>query len=176
MPDTDLGVLIMNKTETMFKKVFLLTIAIIAFIPISKAQSNNSVWKKTVIVATNDGSTMEYLIDENTKVTVEKPYLVIETEGIVANYELEKMGQLYYGKKLVDAIDETTAKSTVSFENETLYFDHLPDNSIVCVFSTDGKQIINYRGSGKAHISLSSLAAGTYIVKANNNSFTILKK
>ena len=140
------------------------------------AQSNGRVWRKTVIVTTLDGATMEYLIDETTKLRVEKPYLVIETEGAVLNYELEKMGQLRYGRRLVDGIEDPNSSPQFTFDNETLYFDHLPENSLVGVFTTDGKQILSRRCSGTTQISLRSLSPGAYLVKANNDSYKIVRK
>lgn len=142
----------------------------------ANAQNTRQVWRKTIVVATLDGATMEYLIDENTKVRVERPFLVIETEGVVLNYELEKMGQLRYGRRLVDGIEDIDSSPLFSFDNETLYFEHLPENSLVGVFTTDGKQVVSRRCSGTTQIPLRSLSPGAYIVKVNNDSYKIVKR
>ena len=158
----------------MFKQMVL---ALLLSLSLSvHAQGDNHVWKRTVIVSTLDGATMEYLIDENTKVRVEKPYLVIETEGVVLNYELEWMGQLRYGRRLVDGLDDATTDTPFSFDNETLYFNQLPENSLIGVFTTDGKQTLSRRCSGSASLSLSTLAPGAYIVKVNGDTYKIVRK
>ena len=143
----------------------------------AQAQNDGSVWRKTIIVTTLDGATMEYLIDENTKVRVEKPHLVIETEGVVLNYELERMGQLRYGRRLItEGIAELSSDQPFSFDNETLYFDRLADNSLIKVFTTDGKQILMRRCSGSTCLSLSTLTPGAYVVKVNGNTYKIVRK
>ncbi len=165
---------IISRTKTM--AAILLTIVGMLVATASHAQGNNRVWKKTIIVTTLDGATMEYLINEDTKVRVEKPNLVIETEGVVLNYELEWMGQLRYGRRLVDGLDETTAETPFSFDNETLYFDQLPDNSLIGVYTTDGKQALSRRCSGSASLPLRSLSPGAYVVKVNGNTYKIVRK
>ena len=169
----------MNKFITSHLKTMaavLLTIGGMLFVTASHAQTDNRVWRKTIIVTTLDGATMEYLIDETTKVRVEKPYLVIETEGVVLNYELEWMGQLRYGRRLVDGLDEATTDTPFSFDNETLYFDGLPESSLIGVFTTDGKQTLSRRCSGSASLSLRTLSPGAYIVKVNGETYKIVRK
>ena len=159
------------------KKLLLIFYALFCAVMVIHAQNGNGVWHKTIIVTTLDGATMEYLIDENTKVKVEKPYLIIETESTVLNYELDKMGQLRYGKRLIDdGIHEIVGGSPFTFDNETFYFEHLPENSLIEVFTADGKMVVSRKCSGKTQISVQSLSPGTYVVKANNDTYKILKK
>lgn len=149
------------------------------YAPIAKAQNTEGIWQKTIIVATIDGATMEYLIDSNTKVKVEKPYLVIETEGVVLNYELEKMAQVRYGKKFVPTgIGSVKAEDTQPFkwEDEIIFFDHLPENTLIEVFTADGKQVLSQRYSDNAQLSLKQLPIGVYLVRMNQTTYKILKK
>ena len=155
----------------------MLTIVGMLVATAAHAQGGNGVWKKTIIVSTLDGATMEYLIDEDTKVRVERPYLIVETEGATLSYELERMGQLRYGRRLItDGFAELSSGQPFSFDNETLFFDHLPENSLVGVFTTDGKQVVSQRCNNATRVSLRSLAPGAYIVKANHNSYKIVKR
>ena len=57
----------------------------------------------TILVTTRDGVTVEHRIDQNTRVSIEKPNLVIETDGKVLTYDLEHMSCLRYGKRLASA-------------------------------------------------------------------------
>ena len=139
----------------------------------------NEGWRKTIIVTTLDGTTMEYLIDEDTKIKVEKPYLVIETDNVVLNYELEKMKNLRYGKKFIsDGIEDVIVENGQPFQykDETLFFKDLPENSQVGIYTTDGKTVVSRQCSGEASLSLNSLPSGMYIVKINDESYKILKK
>ena len=71
----------------------------------ANAQNENGVWRQTIIVTTLDGTTMEYLIDKETKVKLEKPNLVIETENVVLNYELENMTREEVTADLLGSLD-----------------------------------------------------------------------
>ena len=145
----------------------------------ANAQNESGVWRQTIIVTTLDGTTMEYLIDKETKVKLEKPNLVIETENVVLNYELENMKQVRYGKKFVSTgINSATVENDQPFklEDETLFFKDLPENSQIGIYTTDGKTVVSRQCSGEASLSLNSLPSGMYIVKINNESYKILKK
>ena len=152
----------------------LASVALLSLLPLQSVSAEGG-WKKTIIVSTTDGTTMEYLIDENTKVRVVKPDLVIETEGVTINYELEKMAQIRYGKKSL-GIQNITPEKPFSFDNEILYFSQLPSNTLIEVFAPDGKLTISRRCNGNAQLSLNSFSPGAYIVKVNATTYKIVKK
>ena len=159
------------------KLLYVLSLLIFSTLPIN-AQRNVD-WRKTIIVTTLDGTTMEYLIDKNTKVKIEKPNLVIETEGVVLTYELESMSQIRYGKKSVsNDIQHITNDDNQPFkvEDEIMFFDHLSENTLVEVFTADGKLVLSRRCSGNAQLSLSTLINGVYLVKVNQNTYKIIKR
>lgn len=142
------------------------------------AQSGDGEWRKTIIVTTLDGTTMEYFIDTDTKIKIEKPNLVIETEGVVINYELEKMAKVRYGKKsnstgLNNIINDD---QPFKWENETIFFDHLSENTLIEVFTADGKQVLSRHCSGNAQLPLNSLIDGVYLVKVNESTYKIIKR
>lgn len=160
-------------------KVFqaLLLITLFSTLP-ANAQGGEAGWRKTIIVKTLDGTTMEYIIDTDTKVKIEKPNLVIETEGVEINYELEKMAQVRYGKKFIStginnvAIDDQPFK----FEDETIFFDNLSENTLIEMFTADGKQVLSRHCSGNAQLPLNSLTDGVYLVKINESTYKIVKR
>ena len=167
----------MDKTNKLLLTAMLLIAGLITTNS-AKAQNTGGAWKKTIIVSTLDGTTMEYIIDTNTKVKIVKPDLVIETEGVVLNYELEKMAKLRYGKKFVASGIEGVTDDSQPFkwEDETIYFDHLSENTLIQVYTTDGKQVLSRRCSGNAQLPLNSLIDGVYLVKVNENTYKILKR
>ena len=136
-------------------------------------------WRQTIIVTTLDGTTMEYFLDNDTKVTIEKPNLVIETENVVLTYELESMKNVRYGKKFVtDGIHSTTLSDNQPFtlEDETLFFKDLPENTKIGIYTTDGKTIVSRQCGGDASLPLNNLTAGGYLGENKNESYKILKK
>jgi len=168
------------KLTTQMKTVasaVLMAIALLSATPAS-AQQENGTWRKTIIVATLDGTTMEYLIDQNTKVRIEKPNLVVETEGVVLNFELENMSQVRYGQRWVSAISQTTMDNGQPFkwDNETIFFDNLPKNTQIEVIAADGKQVMSRQLSGETQLSLDKLTNGVYLVKVNQTTYKIIKR
>jgi len=137
----------------------------------------DGVWHKTIIVKTLDGTTMEYLMDRQTKVTIVKPYLVIETEGTVVKYELESMAQLRYGKRFVPTGIKSATADGAPFEvaDNAVKFNHLQTPTLVEVFTLDGKQVISKMLSGTTSISIAQLPSGVYLLKMNNETYKILK-
>lgn len=167
-----------NKFNVLVRRVTVL-IMTLCMTSMVDAQSPGNVWCRTIIISTLDGATMEYLIDQHTKVRIEKPNLVIETEGVVLNYELDNMAQIRYGRQLVPSGMESNAvdnERPFKWENETMYFFHLPDNTLIEVFTTDGKQVMSQRCSGDAQLPLRSLQDGVYLVKINETTYKILKR
>lgn len=140
---------------------------------------DEGVWRKTIIVKTLDGATMEYLIDKDTKVRIVGRNLTIETEGMDLSYELESMSQIRYGKKLIpDAVHDIPIHNDRPYvwNNNNLYFSGLRENTLINIYSFDGKLIHSERFSGEAHVSFGNLPSGVYIVKMNNETYKILKK
>ena len=95
-----------NLSDMLFKGLFLCLL--IANVQIVMGAGT---WKKTIIVSTFDGTKMEYLIDKDTKIKVEKPLFIIETEGTVINLELDDMQRIEYGKKYVPSDDDYVSVS-----------------------------------------------------------------
>ena len=143
-----------------------------------KNDVDDGVWRKTIIVSTLEGTTMEYLIDKNTKVRIDKPNLIIETEGVVLTYELESMGQVRYGKKFIPSGIHNVTDDNQPFvwDDETMSFDNLPDNTLVEIYKADGTQVVSRKCSRNTQLSLKTLTNGVYIVKIDQTTYKILKR
>lgn len=160
-------------------QVALLLVAFFASSLPAFSQDGGGTWRRTIIVTTLDGVTMEYLLDVNTKVKIAKPNLLIETEGVVLDYDLEQMAQIRYGRRLIPSgIDDASADDGQPFrwEDETIFFDRLEDNTLIEVFTTDGKLVISRRCSGNTRLPLRFLSDGVYIVKINHTTYKIQKR
>ena len=165
--------------EVLVRRLAVLLFASLFLTNAADAQSQDGVWRRTIVVATLDGTTMEYLIDQDTKVKVEKPNLIIETEGVVLYYDLDMMLQVRYGKRFVQSGVEPIIvddNQPFKWEDETLFFFHLPEETLIEVFTTDGKQVVSRRCSGDAQLPLRSLHDGVYLVKLNQTTYKILKR
>ena len=155
-----------------------LLVVLLAYAAPAVAQQEDGVWRKTIIVSTLDGTTMEYLIDADTKIRIEKPNLVIETEGVEINYELENLARFNYGKKFVSTGigGVTVNEQPFTWKDEVILFNQLPENTLIEVFTADGKQILSYRCTGEAQLPLANLSDGVYLVKVNQATYKIIKR
>ncbi|MBQ6204808.1 MAG: T9SS type A sorting domain-containing protein [Prevotella sp.] len=154
----------------------LLVILMIHTVP---AIAQDGVWRTTIIIKTLDGGKAEYLIDKDTKVSIEQPNLVIETDGMVLTYALESMNQVSYGRKFISSGISSPAQdegNPVSVEKEMLFLSGLSENTQVDVYNAEGKTMMSQRYSGSAQVSLHMLPTGIYFVKINNETYKILKK
>ena len=136
-------------------------------------------WRRSLIVSTLDGGAMEYLLDKHTKVRIDQPNLIIETDGSVLTYELESLSQIRYGRKYVTTgIHGEAIVNGQSFrmEDGALLFDNLRDNSLIEIYTVDGKAVMSRRCSGHTQVALGQLGNGVYFVKVNNETYKILKK
>ena len=124
------------------KTILLKALLLCALIVSVQNANGDGVWRKTIIFSTLDGTTMEYLIDANTKITVEKPNLVVETEGAVINIELDDMSKIQYGKKWVpivvgkEQITISNAKQVPYFSENNLNFMSLAEKGIKAYVAT----------------------------------------
>ena len=172
-----------TKTTLLMKQMMTAATALLVmlmFFSLSvSAQQTDGAWRTTIIIKTLDGGKAEYLIDKDTKVSLEQPNLVIETDGMVLTYELESMQQVSYGRKFIPsgidspAVDEG---KPVVMDKELLFLSGLPENTLVGIYNAEGKTIMSSRYTGNAQVSLHGLPAGIYFVKFNNETYKILKK
>ncbi len=73
-----------------------------------------------LIVAKTDGNIDEYQIDENTKVKIAKPDLVIEINGQVLTYPLTEVSHLRYDERKVTVDSKLMSKYVIQADRETL--------------------------------------------------------
>ena len=129
----------------------------------------------TILVTTTDGITIEYLLDENSRLMIAKPNLVIETDGMVMTYELEHMAQLSYGQRTVN----TNLSMLKDFDiptGGTLFMHDLKENALTEVTNADGGVVMNQQGNTDVKVSLSNQPAGEYMIKAASQTIKIVKQ
>lgn len=128
----------------------------------------------TILVTSTDGITIEYLLDENSKIRIEKPAFIIETDGMVVSYELGYMAQLRYGQKqivtnldMLKGLDVPTAG--------TFFFHDLKENALTEVVNAQGNVVMSQRGNDNVKVSLNNQPAGEYVIKADSQTIKIVK-
>jgi len=135
---------------------------------------------KSIVITKTDGSTlavsMEYdMLTEikagNLTLTSSKGEIVIPTAEVRKwTYSTNSGGSdSWAGIETV----ESDGLSVIQYADRVV-FDNLPDGSVVCLVSVDGRVISREKVKGHHEVSLSSLDRGIYVLTYNNNSLKIV--
>ena len=127
----------------------------------------------TVLVTTSDGVTMEYLIDENSNIKIEKPNLVIRSYDRVLTYDLNNMTQLAYGQRVV-----SNEPGQEMLKAGTIILHDLNDNALIQVTDSNGRVVMKRQGNadGNVMISLDDEPSGEYVISTQSQTIKIVKQ
>ncbi len=147
------------------------------------------------IFASNEPSLLVVKLKDNTEkifILANKPVITFDTEMFYINTsdfsaELSNVQEFYFKTETTTGIDEikkdnaagTSSPFTFRFvDGRTVYIDGLDDATRVTVYSLSGAQVNSRidRGNERAVVDLGSQPAGVYIIRANNQSFKIIKR
>lgn len=137
--------------------------------------------QNTLIVLTKNNVLHEFVLADKPMVTFEGTQLKVTCEkaSASATFNLSDVIRFTYDRKDATGIDEMTVKpAEVSMEEGVLVISQMKANSTVNVFAMDGKLVsqLTAQRAGTYRLSLSSLPAGVYIVKADNITYKITKR
>jgi len=123
----------------------------------------------TILITTADGTTMEYLIDENSEISFEQSNLVVKTSDAVLTYDLSQMEQLRYGTR---AIYDNSGSGVLKVGSLLLHGQD--ENALVEVTDSNGRAVSQYTGSGS--ISLDNEPSGLYLISTPSQTIKIEKQ
>lgn len=137
--------------------------------------------RNTLIVLTKDNVLHQFVLADKPKVTFEGTQLKVTCEkaSASASFNLSDIIRFTYAGKDASGIDEMTVNPTeISMEEGVLVISQMKANSTVNVYSMDGKLVrqLTAQRAGTYRLSLSSLPAGVYIVKADTITYKITKR
>ena len=163
------------------QKIKLLTIMLLLtmlLVPIGMRADDK---QNTLIVLTKDNVVHQFVLADKPTVTFEGTQLKVTCEkaSASASFNLADVIRFTYDGKSATGIDEMTIDpAEISMEDGTLVISQMKANSTVNVYSTDGKLVrqLKTQRAGTYRLSLSSLRAGVYLVKADNITYKITKR
>jgi len=137
--------------------------------------------QNTLIVLTKDNVLHQFVLADKPKVSFEGTQLKVTCEkaSASASFNLSDIIRFTYAGKDASGIDEMTVNPTeISMEEGVLVISQMKANSTVNVYSMDGKLVrqLTAQRAGTYRLSLSSLPAGVYIVKADTITYKITKR
>lgn len=133
----------------------------------------------TLIVKMKSGSETAFFLKDKPQVKFEGTNLKVTSSAGDATFALADVLRFTYAKKDPAGINETIDEKTgVALQDDVLVISQMKANSTVNVYSMDGKLVrqLTAQRAGTYRLSLSSLPAGVYIVKADNITYKITKR
>ena len=138
--------------------------------------------QNTLFVLTKGNVLHQFVLADKPKVTFEGTNLKVTCENNASasyTFNLSDVIRFTYDGKSAVGIDEMTVDpAEISMQDGTLVISQMKANSTVNVYSTDGKLVrqLKAQRAGTYRLSLSSLRAGVYLVKADNITYKITKR
>ena len=159
------------------KRILLLLLSMLTLSPIMRADDKQN----TLIVLTKDNVMHHFILADKPTVTFEGTQLKVTCEkaSASASFNLADVIRFTYDGKSATGIDEMRVDpAEISMQDGTLVISQMKANSTVNVYSTDGKLVRQLKAhrAGTYRLSLSSLRAGVYLVKADNITYKITKR
>lgn len=153
----------------------LLLSLLLGFSIFAKAENNPT----NLVVWAKDGTKVAYALAEKPKVTFTETDLVITSNDVEVNYNLENMARFTYEDSTSTAITNLrTDESSFKLNGESLLFPALKANSTVSVYSLNGALVFKktIRQNGEYAFPLSNLNTGVYMINVNGLSYKIVKR
>ena len=131
-----------------------------------------------LVITAKDGTESRYRLRSLPRVTVEKPYLIVRSDGTEISFDLDELRYMHYEEDptptAIDTVNEP--KAAADQEEDTIYFNNLPTGTTVSIYTIDGKQVFSHVSDGNTFsLPLCTLKSGVYIVKANGLTYKIQK-
>lgn len=155
-------------------KKILLTLVALLTAGVATALASNA-----LVVHMKSGETQTYvLLDEEPTIGFAGDSIVITAKSAEARYAMADVDFFNYDANAVTAIDGVSGQNGMTRSGNSLVFNGLPAGSPVLVYAMGGQLSIKAKADeqGHAEVSLSSLPAGVYIVRAHNVSAKITKR
>ena len=131
---------------------------------------------KVLVIITNDNVETTYYLRKLPKVTIDGDDLVVKASSATVRFPMNQVKKMTY--KQTDPIPTQVERDAPwRVTNEAVLFNDLPENSIVSVYSTDGRRIGSYPATcGSYALSLNAFSTGIYIINVNGLTFKIYKR
>jgi len=158
--------------KTMKRKILFLLLPLISLM----AMANEPITK--LVIWAKDGTKVAYALVEKPKITFTEREMVVNTNNIEVNYDLESLLRFTYGNEVTTNITDLKSDDTFRFRDEALVFPALSANSTISVYSLNGSLVFKKTvpTAGEYAFPLSNLNAGMYLVKVNGLTYKIIKR
>lgn len=139
---------------------------------------SENVCAQRLVIWQKDGTKVSYDLDEQPKTTFTAEDLVITTATATISYPLTKIQRYTYEGGALGVQDIKADGISISHVGDNVIVKGLKNGKFVTIYSIDGTQQLAKRSDGSARmtLSLSSLPAGVYVIKADEITYKFLKR
>ena len=129
-----------------------------------------------ILVTLVDGSTVIVSFEENPVIKLQPDKLVVQTDVATTEFNRANVARFNYVTDLsgIDAIAQEQFQ--IKNNGDALYFNNLPTDSEITLYSTEGKLLKRCAATGNYTINIADLPSGIYIVSVNGISTKIVKQ
>lgn len=131
-----------------------------------------------IVVETIDGERMEYLLSNNPRIVHNDATVTLTTNSVTVEYQTSNVLKVYFSDVPTSIGNVKTDNGQFRLQQNTVILKGFDAGEPVALYDADGRQLWQHAtdSDGQLMIPLSSLPQGTYIVKANNQSFKVTRK
>ena len=145
---------------------------LIAILPLTlSAQDNERQRYNTLVITLTDGRTETVPLFNEPRITYRDSLFVVTTALGTTTFPRSKVKGYRFaledGTGIENASNSNTRQVEWKLVDRQLRLNHLPDGSLISIYSVGGQHIMSFRRSGHCTIDLSRLASGVYLFDVN---------
>lgn len=133
-----------------------------------------------VVVQYTTNQEQAFILNDQGKIFFSGNNLVInQSNGQTRTIAISDIRKLYFQTNLSINNDISFDNSIILYPNpatDNIKLSNIKNHSLICIYSMDGKLLINQFSSSDQSINVGSLKKGLYIVKVNNKTFKLIKQ
>lgn len=154
------------------KTIFTITILLLFLF------NSEPLYSQSLVIWQKDGTKVCYNLDESPKTTFTADDLVITTATTTINYLLSKIQRYTYEGAQLSVQNIKEQGVSISHNGDNIIVKGLSKGKSVTINRVDGIQLLAKRSDGSARLTLSlnSLPAGVYVIKADEITYKFLKR
>ena len=131
-----------------------------------------------IVVETNDGECIEYLLSNNPRIVHNEATVVLTTISESIEFQTANVSKVYFSAIPTSIGKMNTSEGQFKFQQNAVILKDFGVCEPVALYDTEGRLFWQQVTDSDGHlmVSLSSLPQGTYIVRISNKSFKVTRK
>ncbi len=131
----------------------------------------------SLVIHMRDGSTTQFVLDDQPKVKFEKDSLVVTSFSLTMKFKAERVQRFTYSD-VPNSVKNVAADTPFTQNGESLLFHGQPEGTTINIYTESGSLIksVVCSDSGDASVSLQGLVVGIYLVQIKDTTYKLIKR